>query len=54
MNSVFLTEEVLDMSDVENSATDDLKEMDDKPKKKKRRRREIDMVCVPIFCMKIW
>ncbi|XP_073957381.1 bromodomain-containing protein 7-like isoform X4 [Choristoneura fumiferana] len=35
--------EVLDMSDVENSATDDHREMDDKPKKKKRRRREIDM-----------
>ncbi|XP_073957378.1 bromodomain-containing protein 7-like isoform X1 [Choristoneura fumiferana] len=36
--------EVLDMSDVENSATDDHREMDDKPKKKKRRRREIDMI----------
>ncbi|XP_060808382.1 bromodomain-containing protein 7 isoform X3 [Amyelois transitella] len=38
--------EVLDMSDIENSANDEHKECDEKPKsqKKKRRRREVDMI----------
>ncbi|VVC94906.1 unnamed protein product [Leptidea sinapis] len=35
--------EELYLSDVENSATDDHKEVEEKPKKRKRRRREIDM-----------
>lgn len=41
-----LSEEELEISDVENSATDEFRDSDDKPKKekKKRRRREIDMV----------
>lgn len=34
------------MSDIDNSATDDHKEVEGKSKKKKRRRREIDMVSV--------
>ncbi|XP_045510702.1 bromodomain-containing protein 7-like isoform X2 [Colias croceus] len=37
--------EELDLSDVEHSATDDHKEMEEKPKKnRKKRRREIDMI----------
>ncbi|XP_050680568.1 bromodomain-containing protein 7-like isoform X2 [Leptidea sinapis] len=36
--------EELYLSDVENSATDDHKEVEEKPKKRKRRRREIDML----------
>lgn len=37
-------EELLEMSDMEHSASEDHKELEEKPKKKKRRRREIDMV----------
>ncbi|GBP38139.1 Bromodomain-containing protein 7 [Eumeta japonica] len=37
-------EEILEISDIENSANDEHKDIDDKPKKKKRRRREIDMI----------
>lgn len=36
-------EEILEMSDLEHSATDDFRETEGKSKKKKRRRREIDM-----------
>lgn len=39
-------EETLEMSDMEHSASEDHKELEEKPKKKKRRRREVDMVCV--------
>lgn len=43
--NVLFTEEELEASDVENSATDDHKEIEEKPNlKRKRRRREIDMV----------
>lgn len=37
-------EETLEMSDMEHSASEDHKELEEKPKKKKRRRREVDMV----------
>lgn len=39
-------EETLEMSDMEHSASEDHKELEEKPKKKKRRRREVDMVCI--------
>ncbi|XP_072947910.1 bromodomain-containing protein 7 isoform X3 [Epargyreus clarus] len=39
-----ITEEVLEMSDMEYSATDERRDSDDKPKKKKKRRREVDMI----------
>lgn len=42
-----VTEEELEASDVEHSATDELIEI--KPKKKTRRRREVDMVRIDIF-----
>ncbi|KAJ0182830.1 hypothetical protein K1T71_002199 [Dendrolimus kikuchii] len=37
-------EETLEVSDVEHSATDDMKDTEEKHKKRKRRRREIDMI----------
>lgn len=40
-------EETIEMSDMDHSASEDQKELDEKPKKKKRRRREIDMVSNP-------
>lgn len=42
-----ISEEELENSDMEHSASEDLK--DEKPKKKKRRRREIDMVSKEIL-----
>lgn len=39
-------EEILEMSDMDHSASEDHKELEEKPKKKKRRRREVDMVCI--------
>ncbi|XP_053621609.1 bromodomain-containing protein 7-like isoform X3 [Plodia interpunctella] len=46
LDKLSCTEEVLDMSDIDNSANDEHKECEEKPKsqKKKRRRREIDMI----------
>lgn len=37
-------EETLEVSDLENSTNDDMKDSEEKPKKKKRRRRELDMI----------
>lgn len=42
-------EETLEMSDMDHSASEDHKELEEKPKKKKRRRREIDMVDILLF-----
>lgn len=36
--------ETLEVSDLENSTNDDMKDSEEKPKKKKRRRRELDMI----------
>ncbi|CAH2049834.1 unnamed protein product, partial [Iphiclides podalirius] len=44
MDKLSCKEELLDMSDLEHSATDDHRESESKCKKKKRRRREIDMI----------
>ncbi|XP_048489466.1 bromodomain-containing protein 7 isoform X2 [Plutella xylostella] len=43
MEELSCKEEILDLSDLDHSAAEESKEVDEKPKTKKRRRREIDM-----------